>query len=486
MKTKNKTKRIFTYLNDKWGEAEKTLNEWKAIFSRYKPIILKIDLEAKERSAGEGEQKHLNEIWKELPRNIYELTMMATTTATMNCNEIVYTHSMIHKKIACLITKTNRWHLSEAGWKITQELQQLSSLWKENLCQEFRFSFCTELSPQEISYKMTLIRDNILSKTGLKSVHVLSKHKTQTRKIGDHTKTLTDWHIHGILWPEIGDEMTYSKFYYRINKLKIQLKEKKGKNFRYGITGIHLSKIMDLQCLSSYLAKNYDEACQYRRHIKNLANGSNAPIPPDAAQHIHLYAPPKLKWGCIPWESWKHTTRLTQFMREYREASRWVAFDSSEMFNGKRDTFNDSERREIFRQATMNFQDLPWNPTVRGRDGYIYAIRGICQPWWAPLMFELKRKSTREDYALSNQKVPEELGDIRYEISITQLHRLGQAEVAPFVTPSKTRIECPLTGRPHGPQRSIRGWCENQIRCMQKDSRAESKWMQNVRQKRKK
>ena len=475
-------KKNYKLITDLWGTSLEW-NEWEDIFRAEGPRIINLQ-ESAVLNAGIGadQQKILREIWKILPRRISDLSTLATTAARIDnrinpsIKEIRY---MINLKIACLLTQPNRWHMSLPAWKISQEIQQIWPVWKAGVAREFRFTFKKCLTPSKKAYNMTLINDNIFSEMGIKSLHIIAKHKQNLKKNTD-SLTLTEWHVHGILWPGEGPSMSKDSFRYHFNKLKAALKKGRKKNqYRYDIIETHFDSVRDLPCLASYLARNYYEAVKYRNHVRNEAKGSNCPVPPDAGEDVRLYAPPSKKWDNHEWSSWKHTQQVTPYTQAYRRATGDVAWDK-DIFRHDRDCkFDEDDRREIFKRACENVPDLPYNPSIMGRDGYVYQIQPVYQPWWGTLMFECRRKLTTLDYTLNRQTVPEIMGEIVYQLSIYQLYRLGQAEVGPDAMPSTTKIECLITGRRHAPNWGINKWPVHILDAMAQDSRVEGKWMNN-------
>lgn len=487
-----------------------------AIWSRIKPRLDEIHKQASLNAGGNStdSEKMEEEIWKLLPRVATTLARYAEVAARFDNGKNSYStlRQLALQKLACQLTSPNRWHLSEDAWKISQELQQLWPIWKAGLLREFRWSFKGDLTPEQIANKMTLIRDNILSEFGLRTVHVLTKHKKRSpekkRQKKEQTDDYTEWHVHGYMWPMEWQRMTPDRFKCVFEHMKLDLRGgKKRGAYRYGLRETWWrNKILDLPRNAAYMAENYDAANTYRRARMQEYQGANLPIPPDAGHNVRFYAAPLTAWRNLPmakvkddprrtdrrtcsfrrsrkenpdfvyWQSWRGTQQVTPFAQALRRATAQVAREECIWPEETNRSFTTDDRREIYRRACQMVEDLPRIPTVRGRDGYVYRVRPGNAFWWETQFFYLDRLETPEDYRCQGLAVPDKFEPLSYDVTLHQLFRLGQAEVAPYATTPKFRPVSPLTGRPPKPDSTtvdVVGYLQLHVVA---DAQAEAKW----------
>ena len=427
-------------------------------------------------AAGGGDpEKTKAAVWRLLPNSVADLESLANAAAQYRFS----LRGTALQKLACLLTAPNRRKWSWDAWNYSQAAQQLFPVWKAGFLREFRFSFKSSLTPAEINDKMSHIRDNIFDKFGFRATYVLAKHPKRKlaqkneletgagEKVKSGAKEYTSWHVHGLLWPLAGPTAKPATFRAHYAKLQAAVENSRA------VTETFWRKPKDLPRTVAYLAFNYYQACCYRRLLAEKYKPAHEQLPPDAAKGVRLFAVPEQLWlrsgkdrqepasegrysrkRCkkadpryVYWRTLRGTGRVTPFSKAYRSAAAEMAEAVGLEEDRIEDTFRISSRREIFRRACQDVEDIPRVPTVRGYDGFVYHVIVGNAQWWETAFYLLWRDEVPEDYTLLGQPVPEKLGEVAFPISLHALHKLGQAELSVHVPRANFRPVSPVTGK---------------------------------------
>ncbi len=465
------------------------LQEWKVVFKKYHPILWEA------YSSAVGAEGDLDlEIWKRLPTTTPELRTWAEVGARFcrvskisplgktygeGFNSIRY---LSLRKLAMKLTAQNPWQMSSESWKLSQEIQQLWPLWKAGLLREFGMSFNNKPSPKEIARSMTLISENILDKRKISSFRVISRH--QKRKSSE----ITEWHVHGYVWPREGEQITKVNFRTRLSRLRKDFKEKRKKGLRYNLKSLWMRDVglKSLARSASYIAGNLDKTKKLRAEILHKPKEYSLLSFENDIKWVRLVGHSETigldkKGKPIPWESWRKAGRTTPFANAYRKSASKAAGEEGENI-----PLTKGQRWKIFREAPEYIEDPPRIPTVRGEDGFIYEVHPGKAIWWETQFFYLVRLEEKDDYRLLGKKVPMKKRKVSFEkimihISLHDLFRLGQAEVAHYCKKANFRPVCPQTGRSPTPICEMINFPDAVLKGKRIDSIREEKWIRGIK-----
>ena len=305
------------------------------------------------------------------------------------------------------------------------------------------------------------------------------------RKANGDPEEYTDWHIHGMIWMKAGLAIKPAKLTYWITKLKLALRgEKKAGAYRYSLRETHWGRVKGLPEFAVYMAGNYNAAAKFREKARQAAKGKALPVPLDAGEGVRLYCPPREAWihqgRVVRWERLRNCGKTTPHAQAYRKACTEKASSLGFAADDGEIKFTKTERASIFSRSFELMEDLPKLAAVRGRDGHLYRVIPENALWWETQFFYLVRKETPEDYLFRGLPVPEVLEPVWFPVTLYQLFRLGQVEIAHYAMPSKARLECPLTGERPKPKSALRRLVKYIGEAMIADVRAESKWLGNA------
>jgi len=494
-----------------------TYEEFKAQQTQLLPALREI--RDKATKAGNGDpEKTKAEVWKLLPAGVEKLNSMATA-ATWYRVEIVRTTAL--QKLACLLTRPNRWGWSWDVWDYSQALQQLFPVWRisqtktkgntksnsekekktftTGFLREFRFSFSPDLSPEEISTKMSHLRDNVFEELDWRMTYVIAKHLKKGKK--SEKSAFTEWHVHGFAWPLAGPAFPPARFAREYARLRETVENrKKG----YGLSETYWRVIKDFPRAAAYLASNFYRAKCYRKMLREKHKPAHEPLPPDAAENVKLFAVPNHLWlapgkkavkqkpgdkkcdkamkrkdnpNFVHWRTQRGTGRVTAFSTAYRRAAEDVA-TSREREEEKMDVYG---RRETFRRACQTVEDIPHVPSVVGFDGFVYQVIVGNAQWFETPFFLLWRDEVAEDYTLLKLPVPKQLGEVAVPISLYDLHKLGQAELTVHVPRATFRPVCPVTGKPPKPLCDKENIIWHVGRAIGIDAALEAQWLRRAK-----
>lgn len=459
----------------------RTLGEWKELKETYHPRLWKAYAEALE-AGGDFEA----ELWRRLPKNTPELRTWGEVAAApprWNLNSkdgksiAVVFDTIRHLsllKLACKLTAQNPWQMSSGAWRISQEMQQLWPLWKAGLLREFGMVFKDNPSPKVIAKKLSSIRDNILGPAKFSWLYVISRHRKKKKD------ELTEWHVHGYLWPHEGEQISSQAFRSRLMRLRKDFKFNGTKKFRCCLKKLWMRDVglKSLARSASYLAGNLDKTIKLRSQ-------GDLETSPDEIKRVRLYAHSETRGmdksgHPIPWESWRGLGRTTPYANAYRRAA-----SAASAKKGKNASLNKRERWGVFCDAGDFIDDNPRIPTVRGEDGFIYEVIPGNAIWWETQFFYLVRMEERDDYRLLGKRVPMKrrkphFDKIMISISLHDLMKLGQAEVAHYTKKANFRPVCPLTGRLPTPMVEIWNLPAAVLKGKLSDAVREEVWIQGI------
>lgn len=489
-----------------WKQSGKWIDELppreivSAIFAGHKEALDRVGPEA-------SEEKRKQAIWDYVPSQLVPLKHLAEAVTMFPAptdTRLAEMRQVTMQKLACKLTQGGRWHLPDNAWRFSQAIQQIWPLWQGGLACEFRWSFSSmilphgatrrrKIQPAEIARRATHICENILRRLGLVAVRVLAKHgdwrKAKKDQTPSNSAAMTEWHIQGILWPIEGVGCSPVEFAERLESLKSTLRNrlKKAKTrYKYDMTSYHYAAVDDLAEMANYLAYNLAQAEKYRKKTVDKAQVAKKTVPPDAAQGVRLFATPKFLSKGAKWTCWRPLKRTTPFSKAHRRVAGKLAkargySQDEEMHLSKR------EWCRLYWQAGEEVAKEPslpiTTPMVRGKDGYMYQVHDYDRlPKLQPLLFVLTRPKTRLDYKIEKENPPAKPETVYYHVTVHQLHKLGQADVAAHASPPQDHIACPLLGREPVSFHMFE-FVERMDNAIYADAHAEDAWMNRSKKK---
>ena len=316
----------------------------------------------------EAEEFLAEQIWQRLPNGrrklAYLLDCMSGIPAGVE-SPFYQVQAVVFQKLAVIVCGPNPRRLSRRSLQRSGEIQQLWPLWAAGLTREIRITFNPESRPKEASKYLEEIQQELLKHFKLRLLWVLAKHESdeKNRKAGQ----ITDWHMHGIVWPVEGEGVHRTTFARRVNRLKKFIRPAREK---WKVASWRTEAIRDLAQYANYLSENQDWTRTYRKSGE------------DTAKKVKLFSSPKFlsehKGKCVLWEELKTPERPSEFWQLYHAEKRKILLARGRDPDDPTQKLTRGEGAKIYQKLKgMPRTDLPRKAVIRVRDGYRYRVVGL-------------------------------------------------------------------------------------------------------------